>query len=197
MAVTRLTVCAGRRLRFVAATHSCRCRGSSAASRRLEPDAERPLQLGIGGAFCGSPGGEPWTGPGAGPVDPRADDPTGAGPDIAALPRQLIRLGRPCGPTAPAVTRWPDPVSCLSGSILWLPFGSGAPHGVVREFYARSARPRKGFEKDSRELSSPTDSSTERHARVPNVSPESSTAPVNKSPPCAGPLRLGLTACSA
>ena len=114
-------------------------------SRRLGPDAERPLQLGIGGAFCGSPEGEPWTDPKAGPADPKADDPAEAEPDIAALPRKKVRVGCPCGPTRPVVTHWPDPASCPSGSILRLPFGSGAPHGVVGEFYARSARPRKGF----------------------------------------------------
>ena len=145
----------------------------------MAPDAEGPLQLGIGGAFCGSPGGELLTSPRAGPADPRADDPAGAGPDIAALPRKKVCVGRPCSPTRPVVAHWRDPTSCPSGSILWLPFGSGAPHGVVGEFYARSARLRKGFQDDSRELLLPTDSSTDRHACVPNTSPGSSTVPVN------------------
>jgi hypothetical protein len=129
----------------VAAGGSCRCRGSATTSRRLGSDAERPLQLGIGGAFCGSPEGEPRANPKDDPADPRADDPAGAGPDIAALPRKKVCVGRPCSPTRPVVTHWPDPASCPSGLILKLPWGSGAPHGVVGEFYARNVRLRKGF----------------------------------------------------
>lgn len=160
--------------------HRCDGRGTPTTSARVShrgfdevvaqtvlTDAERPLQLGDGGASCGPSENGPL-------VCPRADQvvhpkvnrrhtrrwtggSTGVEPDSAALPVGGTRL--PWSPR-PVVSHRDDPPVSRRVDPRGLPLGPGAPCGVVEKFYAPAARPRKAFLEESSELFSPTGSST-------------------------------------